>query len=323
MAQAFDDGVAGPALSLHSLRQGHIHWAAQSTHAIHPYRNFGSSLHPELPAPLTLGGGGYPTVWQPNPVAFVARPEPSVPLLLLDPVSDEFYWPPRRLAAPLGTILVARLDGLENLPALLADKLFHPWCPTCLILVEERVPLRWMETLAASRRQFGTVHQPPGIVGNADAIRQAIRGRTPPAPDTLVRYIRRRTERGDAVPALLACFEPPGLAPALSESTLARHLRDFGEYTARDWRSLNRLLLATGRAPTALERVAHALGLDPRTLRADARRFLGEYASQAAEWPGWEWKLEAALRRGGYPLRSTPRTTPPTARHRSAPHQLA
>ncbi|MBK9066859.1 MAG: hypothetical protein IPL76_08225 [Gemmatimonadetes bacterium] len=246
-----------------------------------------------------------------------------MPLSLLDPVSDEFYWPPRGLMAPLGRILVARLDGLVDLPSPLADKLFHPWCPTCLLLADERIPLRWLDALAGSRRQFGTLRLTRDQPATPSAIQCAIRDRTPPTPDTLVRYIRRRTGRSEPVAALLTCFERSDLAPALSDSTVARHLRDFGKYSARDWRALHRLILATSRVATALERLAHLLGLDPRTLRADTHRLLGDLSSHATAWPGWEWKLEAALRRGGYPLRSTPRATPPTARHRSAPHQLA
>jgi len=248
-----------------------------------------------------------------------------MPLSLLDPTSDEQYWPPRGVAgAPLGTILIAHLDlqSLRDFPDQLADKHFLPWCPTCLLLADGLIPFRWLDALAGSRRQFGTVRRPRGESALPSGIRAAIRERTPPSPDTLVRYIRRRTGQSGPLSALLACFEPPDLAPALADSTLARHLRDFGPYTARDWRALHRLIVATGRTPSPMERLAHVLGLDPRTLRASAHHFLGELAPAAARWPGWEWKLEAALRGGGYALRPALRATPPSPRRQSGPFQV-
>ena len=105
-------------------------------------------------------------------------------------------------------------------------------------------------------------------------------------------------------------------------SSLSRKFHDFGAYTAHDWKALNRLILASDQEPTALERLAHLLGLDPRTLREDAHRFLGDRAMHATNWPGWEWKIEVALRMGGYPLINHRRPSPPGALRRSAPHQL-
>lgn len=248
-----------------------------------------------------------------------------MPLSLLDPRADELYWPPRSPAdAPLGTILVARLDlpHLRDFPAQLADPHFLPWCPTCLILRDSRLPLEWVGRLLAGHRQVGVLTADPGALPAPEQVRHAIRGRTLPVPETIVRYVRRRTGHSEVSPALLACFAPEGPEPSLPRSSRDRLLREFGPYTARDWRALHRLLIGTEREPTALERLAHSLGLDPRTLRADAQYFLGDLAGQATRWPGWEWKLEAALRVGGYPQASPPRQRPATPARPSAPHQL-
>lgn len=247
-----------------------------------------------------------------------------MPLALLDPRSDELYWPPRPADTPLGTILVARLDlpHLRDFPAQLAEPHFLPWCPTCLILRDSRLPLEWVSGLLAGQRQVGVLTADPGALPAPERVRQAIRGRTSPAPGTIVRYIRRRTGHSAAGPALLDCFATEGLEPPLPRSSRDRLLREFGPYTARDWRSLHRLLLGTEREPTALERLAHSLGLDPRTLRTDARTFLGDRSPHATSWPGWEWKLEAALRVGGYPQTAPRRPRPAAPPRPSALHQL-
>lgn len=248
-----------------------------------------------------------------------------MPLSLLDPGSDELYWPPRSPAdAQLGTILVARLDlpHIREFPALLADPHSLPWCPSCLILRDSRLPLEWVSRLLAGHRQVGVLTADPGALPAPEQVRHAIRRRTPPAPETIARYVRRRTGHSEVSPALLACFTPEGHEASLPRSSRDRLLREFGPYTARDWRALHRLLLGTEREPTALERLAHSLGLDPRTVRADARRFLGVLAANATTWSGWEWKLEAALRVGGYPQAAAPRPRPAAPARPSAPHQL-
>ncbi|MDX2121683.1 MAG: hypothetical protein SF070_11590 [Gemmatimonadota bacterium] len=248
-----------------------------------------------------------------------------MPLSLIDPRSDELYWPPRSPAdALLGTILVARLDlpHLRELPAQLADPHFLPWCPACLILRDARLPLDWVNGLLAGQRQVGVLTADPGALPAPEQVRHAIRRRTPSTPETIVRYVRRRTGHSEVSPALLACFAPEGPEPSLPRSSRDRLLREFGPYTARDWRALHRLLIGTERAPTALERLAHSLGLDPRTLRTDAHSFLGELSAHATEWPGWERKLEAALRVGGYPQTAPQRPRPAAPPRPSAPHQL-
>ncbi len=248
-----------------------------------------------------------------------------MPLALLDPRSDEFYWTPRSPTdAQLGTILVARLDlpHLRDFPAQLADPHFLPWCPTCLILRDSRLPLEWVSRLLAGHRQVGILTADPGAPPAPEQVRHAIRSRTLPTPETIARYIRRRAGHSEVSPALLDCFAPEVPESSLPRSSRDRLLREFGPYTARDWRALHRLLLGAECEPTALERLAHSLGLDPRTLRTDARSFLGDMSTHATTWPGWEWKLEAALRRGGYHEAGKQPPRPPALPRSSAPNQL-
>lgn len=49
-----------------------------------------------------------------------------------------------------------------------------------------------------------------------------------------------------------------------------------------------------------MEQQAWSTGADPRTLRGWSTELLGVDARAVLETPGWEWKLEAMLRRFGY-----------------------
>ncbi|MEO8635602.1 MAG: hypothetical protein ABI587_10045 [Gemmatimonadales bacterium] len=246
-------------------------------------------------------------------------------LELLDPTSDELYWPPHTAGnAPLGTILVGRPNSTDQreLPPEFGDKRFLPWCPTCLILPDSRLSLESTNRLLEGRRQVGLLIQADLKSASPTDFRNAIRTRAPPNATTLAQYITRRTGHAEVIAVLIDCFEPSRLAPGMSRSSVSRKCRDFGVYTGRDWKALHRLIVASDREPTALERLAHLLGLDPRTLREDAHRFLGDRAKHATNWPGWEWKVEAALRTGGYPLVNQRRPSPEGTLRRSAPQQL-
>ncbi|MDZ4862641.1 MAG: hypothetical protein SGJ01_04270 [Gemmatimonadota bacterium] len=213
-----------------------------------------------------------------------------MPLELLDPTSDELYWPPHAAGnPPLGTILVARLNHLDpgELPPALGDKRFLPWCPTCLVLPDNRLSLESTNRLLDGRRQVGLLIQADRQSASPTDLRTAICTRTPPSATTLAQYITRRTGHADIIAVLIDCFEPSRLAAGMSRSSVSRKFRDFGLFTGRDWKALHRLILASDQEPTALERLAHLLGLDPRTLRENTHRFLGDRAMHATSWPGW------------------------------------
>src|SRR5690606_30837289 len=86
-----------------------------------------------------------------------------------------------------------------------------------------------------------------------------------------------------------------------SRSALNRRLAAFGPLRCRGWHAFIRLLRVS-ESPDAepVERQAWSMGTDPRTLRSWRAELLGVDARVTRETPGWEWKLEAMLRRFGY-----------------------
>ena len=145
-----------------------------------------------------------------------------MPLEVLDPTTDELYWPPHTAGnAPLGTILVARLNGpgRDELSHELGDKRFLPWCPTCLILPDNRLSIDSTNRLLEGRRQVGLLIQADRKSASPAEIRHSIRTRTPPSATTLAQYITRRTGHPEVIAVLIDCFEPGSLAPGMSRSS--------------------------------------------------------------------------------------------------------
>lgn len=70
-----------------------------------------------------------------------------------------------------------------------------------------------------------------------------------------------------------------------------------------EWSRLSELvgwILESCQCGGSLERKAAHAGIDQRTLRRWLERLPGVSVAQATLTPGWEWILEAALRRFGY-----------------------
>jgi hypothetical protein len=116
-------------------------------------------------------------------------------------------------------------------------------------------------------------------------------------------FARRGLTRGlQGAVALALGEERPELCDQSTPETPAqrRDLRRLGPLGPSDWRTVSTLLRATERAVASLETMAWESGMDPRTFEDRARHYLGLGPADAARIPGWEWKLEAVLRRFGY-----------------------
>jgi hypothetical protein len=210
---------------------------------------------------------------------------------------------------PLGSTLVVPVPtGLaRELPAELRDRHFQPWCACCLVLTDPRVEPELMAALHHGRRQVARLVPRHGAAPDAAGVRTAVRQRDLPNHFTLVAYVTRRgAAEADIRDALEYCLNTDANGDGLSRSALSRRLHGFGRWTARDWRTLARLIRILHYAEGSMDAVGWQAGMDPRTLREQCARYLDATPSQALGLPGWEWKLEAALRKGdlvsGQPL---------------------
>ena len=88
-------------------------------------------------------------------------------------------------------------------------------------------------------------------------------------------------------------------SPAVHRTTLWRRVKELGPLTASDWRNLGVLARTCPDSELSQERLALLCGWDVRTWRRRAERLVGSIWTQYRQLAGWEWLLEAALRRTG------------------------
>jgi hypothetical protein len=200
----------------------------------------------------------------------------------------------------LGAILMVDLRlGRSTCESLVGVTTAAPWCPSCARVPASMPARQLIEVLdllppSCSKLPIEDDSNPfePGRYVAAVAARPG------PSPTEIAAYVAGRTSPGIASP-LLACLEQNGTRQT-SRSYLSRRLQAYPPYTAHDWAAIGALvlILRSGRWPAG--RLARENGLDPRTLRAWAARYLAMPWSVAEELVGWECIVEAALRRGGY-----------------------
>lgn len=214
-------------------------------------------------------------------------------------------------AAPLGSVLVVDL-GIRADDVLASAILAHReviWCPACFLMSDEAVIPKFLAAFEPSPGTFGTLRR------NADEgmpsphqVLQAIRRRPAPTPVTLATYISTRAMRLSLVPGREVCFSSSidcdRKRGSISDRSLRRHLHNFGLLSPSSWYQLSRLVAILASHPRALslgaERLANEHHVDVRTLRRWIREFTGVTYAEAMERVGWEWILEAALRRYDY-----------------------
>jgi hypothetical protein len=186
-----------------------------------------------------------------------------------------------------------------------------PWCAVVLLAEQPLSVTEAAMLLPILPRTALILHG--GLDLDPTRILAALRLRQVPAAAEVCDYLRlRRLPRAliAAVEDALAAREGEGededededgkIAAAPHRSTINRRLAEFGPLRARSWRALLRLLQFEAPVSLSGEQAAWDAGLDPRTLRARAEEFVGIGPLPALDTPGWEWKLEAALRRHGY-----------------------
>ncbi len=210
----------------------------------------------------------------------------------------------------VGAILVCDLSA--GIPALADVVLAHraaPWCPVCLVQRGHSLDVRACRAFEPRPSTFAEVALPDGAGKFTPAeVVAGVRRRLAPTPEDLAIYVANRTQRLDLTAMLQSCFEVgtgmphPGAIP--SRSTFRRHLEDFPPLTSRDWAALGHLVIALRdaglRQIRSRQRLAREHELDPRTLKDRLHRYLGGSLPEALERPGWEWVLEASLRKWHY-----------------------
>lgn len=205
-------------------------------------------------------------------------------------------------SSALGSLLVVRLeDGPRAISLAMEARRRSPWCPIILVASEVRASAALLEAVVRLPASTMTVDSGALAPGHTrKAIEQVFRRLPPPDESAMCRYLVTRTARPDVAEALKTSLASPELG-VLSRSTLSRVLSSYGPLTSRDWRAVGQVIQALhhGRG-VSIDRLAWDSTLSPRTLRERSMHYLGVSVGEAAEMPGWEWKLEAVLRRFGY-----------------------
>ena len=213
----------------------------------------------------------------------------------------------------LGSVLVCNLEA--DVVALVEAYSCHsrsPWCPIVVVIPPRcHLDSGILEAFDPSPGAVVPMVSEWGRVeSNLRCLKDAVRKRARPSALMLAEYVRLRT-RGKAVSSALDACLAAGLSPQENcpishRSTLGRHLKDFGPLKPHDWMAVGHLVhtqaIVMSSGCRTVEGAALRVGVDPRTLRRRLRRYCGCSYAESKVRLGWEWILEAAMRKFGYTL---------------------
>lgn len=176
-----------------------------------------------------------------------------------------------------------------------------PWAPVCLCAHSFSEHERFIGAFEPTHAPFARV-----ICDSSAPTPNVLRGvslRPGPNPSALADYIAMRCRRPDLASTLRGIFDSASVEP-IHRTTVWRRLMGFGKLRPHDWSAIGRYVVAHNRGWSTgrrtVEHVAHAHGIEPRSLRRWAPRYFGCPAPDTLKVPGWEWLVELALRRHGY-----------------------
>lgn len=217
-------------------------------------------------------------------------------LLILEPP----YQMARRLhdvSPDLGS--VALLDALERRPStndVKAQMDVAPWCPLC-ILADGDSGMRSTRRLPRTCVVFGLAD-----ADGASAILRAVAARPRPTPSDMVEWLVRRTRASTLSRTLADLFTRPALRRnevSFLPYTVREQLRLLGDWGALEWQRAAILAdLASDR--TSVNRVISADEPNAAETRRWIHELLGLSEREFHQRFGWEWVLEASLRRSGF-----------------------
>lgn len=234
------------------------------------------------------------------------------PLLILEPP----YQVARRLhdiSPDLGS--VALLDASQGRPSTHDVKSqldVAPWCPLC-ILADEESGMRSTRRMSRTCLIYGLSDEE-----GASPILRAVAARPRPSASDLVEWLVKRTRLALLSRTLSELFTRPTLRRnevSYLPYSVREALRQLGQWGALEWQRAAVLAdIAADR--TAVNRVVSA----DEPVASEARRWmhdlLGISERTFHERYGWEWVLEASLRKSGFFERQTTGIRPLNARFR-------
>ncbi len=217
-------------------------------------------------------------------------------LWVIDPEAEEVRPFGSASIPPLGSVLVHRWNAIAQIDRVTNLRKRHlPWCPLVIISPalagDSRVP-------PSTSIEWGRPGLPP-----REVVLDAVAKRTLPDASTLAGYVARRLELPDIEPLLAVTFDVSGTQvwrQLVGERRRFYQLFEpFAPFRPSDWATLARLVTLTGaegREVIALASRAGALA----GLESLVGRLLGCEVAEFVKRVGWEWVVEAALRRAGY-----------------------
>ncbi len=258
-----------------------------------------------------------PTLLQSNAVAMRVVSPPYDTIVPLD------HFTARRLPLPLGAIVFGTDQSVLSRVSHAAVALMRdPWVIPCLVLPPGEDDHGWLRELVPTLGIRLAVVEVPDASSSVSisALLEAVRSRPSPDAFDLASYVTERLEASELDELLASQFtEALGGKPACSSHSIATFSRQFrrcGQFTARDWRAIARLvprLTAPGTAESEEPGEPNGLCLaSGRTLYRHVRKYLGMSRERAGQYLGWEWILERALREGSYATASIRPATVPT-----------
>lgn len=206
--------------------------------------------------------------------------------------------------APLGSFAVLELDGAVAVEEQLTALKHLPWVP---VVVVQRIGTRLTPELL--RDLEGVPGMPAFVVKRPEEGlpltllgQDAIRSRPQVDPDRAAAWVAARVGRPNLVPSLTVAMSSPvrqGWKARLSPSGrwLARRLRTISLLTANDWNDVLEFAAVAGHARFTTAEAAAQLGIDVWTMRRRLERLAEITTEQYRSLAGWEWFLEAVVRR--------------------------
>lgn len=207
-------------------------------------------------------------------------------------------------AAPLGSFAVLELEGAAAIDEQLTALRHLPWVPVVVVqragtrltpeLLRDLEAVPGMPAFVVKRPEEGL---PLNVLGQ-----DAIRSRPQVDADRAAAWVAARVDRPNLVPSLTVAMSSPirqGWVARLSPSGrwLARRLRTISPLTASDWHDVLRFAAIAGHARFTTAEAAERLGIDVWTMRRRLERLADITTEQYRSLAGWEWFLEAVVRR--------------------------